>query len=366
MTDELPSVSYYGEVFSTSGYGTAARAYVRALHAAGVRASLSYPGRPPDKIEDDLVRSLIGENPDADFHIVHAIPSFWPRWAYTTSNVVAVTVWEANPIPGIWSRALSRAIDVWVPCQFNVGSFEKILGRAPFVLPYPLPWVNHQPFATGTDFRLSLNASDFVFYSIFDWQHRKNPEGIMQAFLEAFPEECDALLLLKTIAAAAGEARTILEELRSRTGSKGRIVLRCETFDDTLIDALHDRADCYVSLHRGEGWGYPLFEAAARGKPVVASAQGGPLDFLDPRAHRLVRCTEQAIQKPYFLFSPRMTWGEPDVTEAATALRWVYENREEARADAARAAVALRDEYSFRRIGEAALERLLQLRSERV
>ena len=61
-----------------------------------------------------------------------------------------------------------------------------------------------------------------------------------------------------------------------------------------------------------------------------------------------------------------MTWGEPDVTEAATALRWVYENREEARADAVRAAVALREEYSLRRIGEAALERLMQLRSAMV
>jgi glycosyltransferase involved in cell wall biosynthesis len=353
------SVNYYGEVFSTSGYGTAARAYVHALHLAGIRVSVFGAGRPPQQFDDELVRSLVGRDPNADFMMLHAIPSFWPRWAYTARNVIAITVWEADPIPPAWHRALSSAVDVWVPCEFNVSAFGKALRTAPFCLPYALPAYNAAP-STAAAF-LGLDQTDFVFYSVFDWQHRKNAHGMIEAFLRAFPNQCDAVLVLKTIDRGAGEAQGVLEQIRSQTHSRGRVILRCEPFDQAQINALHERGDCYVSLHRGEGWGYPVFEAAARGTPVVASAQGGPLDFLDPARHRLVPCRDQAVQEPYFLFTRDMQWGEPDLSAATAALRWVYEHREQARADAEAAAPILRATYSLERIGEAAKSRLVGL-----
>lgn len=359
MTRDAISVNYYGEVFSTSGYGTAARAYIRALHASGVRVSVVGPGRPPHRFQDSIIQSLIGREPNADFTILHAIPLFWPRWAYTASNVIAITVWEADPIPQIWHRALKHAVDVWVPCEFNVKAFGKALGTAPFRLPYALP-VCDAPCAVDPT-ELSVNPTDFVFYSIFDWQYRKNAQGTMEAFLRAFPDECDAVLLLKTIASAANDAQRTLEQARAETRSRARVFLRCEAFSEAQIEALHERGDCYVSLHRGEGWGYPLFEAAARAKPVVASAQGGPLDFLDPTRHRLVPCRDVAVQEPYFLFTRQMQWGEPDLVAAAQALRWVYEHRDAARVDAEVAAPYLRSRYSLEPIGEAAKSRLLGL-----
>ena len=357
-------VDYFGEVFSTSGYGTAARAYIHALHAAGVRVSVVGAGRPAYDFGDTLIRSLIAPEVNADFTILHAIPSFWPRWAYRRPNVIAVTVWEADPIPSVWKRALNHALDVWVPCDFNVSVFGKALNAAPFRLPYALPaWDATAPVAGN--WPAGVDASDFVFYGIFDWQYRKNALGVMEAFLRAFPDASDAVLLLKTIARAAAEAQQSLEELRTRTRSCGRVILLCEPLNDTQITALHGRGDCYVSLHRGEGWGYPLFEAAARGTPTVASAQGGPLDFLDPRRHRLVPCHDVAVQQPYFLFTREMQWGEPDLLAASEALRWVYEHRDEARADAQTAALLLRTMYSLERIGEAARDRLLQLMQAR-
>lgn len=353
-------VNYYGEAFSASGYGTAVRAYIHALHRTGIRVAVIDAGRPPHQVEDALVESLIGREPDADFNLVHAIPVFWPRWAYSTRDVIAITVWEADPIPERWTRQLRRAIDVWVPCEFNVDCFARVLGKTPFRLPYALP-ASDSVGSAHDDPSLGVRPTDFVFYSIFDWQYRKNPSGMMEAFLTAFPDESDAVLLLKTIQRASVDAQRILDDVRSRTQSRGRVILRCESFDEPLMQALHDRGDCYISLHRGEGWGYPLFEAAARGKPTVASAQGGPLDYLDPKMHRLVHCDDQSVQEPYFLFRRTMTWGEPDLAGASKALRWVYEYRDEARAKAKEAALSLRTTYSLERVGEIAKERLMQL-----
>jgi hypothetical protein len=74
-----------------------------------------------------------------------------------------------------------------------------------------------------------------------------------------------------------------------------------------------------------------------------------------------VPCREQAVREPYFLFTRDMQWGEPDLSAAMTALRWVYEHREQARADAEDAAPILRARYSLERIGEAAKSRLTEL-----
>ena len=41
-------------------------------------------------------------------------------------------------------------------------------------------------------------------------------------------------------------------------------------------------ADCYVSLHRSEGFGLGIAESMALGKPVIATHYSGPVDFMTP------------------------------------------------------------------------------------
>jgi len=54
------------------------------------------------------------------------------------------------------------------------------------------------------------------------------------------------------------------------------------------VEGLHCRGDCYLSLTHGEGWGLGAFDAAAAGKPVIITAWGGVLDYLDPAHADLV------------------------------------------------------------------------------
>src|SRR5262249_50026254 len=129
--------------------------------------------------------------------------------------------------------------------------------------------------------------------------------------------------------------------------------------------ALHERGNCYVSLDRGEGWGSPLFDAVARGKPVIATAFAGPLDYLRADAARLVPFTLAPVRQPYVYYGPQMRWAEPDVNEAAAAMRDVYGDREAASARAASLAATVGDEDSVERVGAVAKERLLHLLRQR-
>jgi ADP-heptose:LPS heptosyltransferase/glycosyltransferase involved in cell wall biosynthesis/SAM-dependent methyltransferase len=354
-------VAYYGAVFDASGYGAAAREYIRALHSVGIKVSVIDTGARPAQVEDPLVRSLLGTDPEPDFHLFHGVPPSWARYAYRLRNVIALTVWETDTMPGVWRNPLTHAVDVWLPCRFNVEVFARALGRQPFRLPHPVP-LRPAPAALDFDFTsLGIAPDDFLVYSCFEWQDRKNPNGTMQAFLRAFPAQSDAVLLLKTNPGAAGAAAGALRDIRGDTDAMSRIVLCCEAWDDTRIAALHARGDCYLSLHKGEGWGYPLFEAACRGTPVVATEYAGPLDYLDAKHHWLVRHQSAPVRQAYAYYNPSMAWSEPDVTHAAEGLRWVHAHREEARAAARAAAESLNATFSPREIGKAAKARLTEL-----
>jgi glycosyltransferase involved in cell wall biosynthesis len=354
-------LAYYGGVFDASGYGEAARATIRALHEVGIRLAVTDTGAHPPQVQDPLVASLLGSDPDADFHLFHGIPPFWAHMAYRLRNVIAMTVWETDTMPFAWRNPLTHAVDVWLPSRCNIEVFARGLSRQPFCLPHPLS-------ARGTGgagmldlARRGIEVDDFVFYACFEWQDRKNPEGLIEAFLRAFPGNGSEVLLIKSNPGAAEAAQQTLREMRGRLGAQGRVVLCCESWSDAEIEALHARGDCYVSLHKGEGWGYPLFEAAARGKPVIATACSGPLDYLQPEHHWLVRANPAPVRQRYFYYNPSMKWSEPNLAHAVEGLRWISANRDKARTAAAHAAERLQADYAVSRIGEAAKGRLMEL-----
>jgi ADP-heptose:LPS heptosyltransferase/2-polyprenyl-3-methyl-5-hydroxy-6-metoxy-1,4-benzoquinol methylase len=364
METETPiRVNYYGYVFDSTGYGQAARGYIRALQAAGVQVSVVDIGAQPRQVPDPLVASLLGRDPAADFHIFHGIPSQWAHLAYPLRNTIALTVWETDTMPQRWRNPLAHAADVWLPSSFNVEVFSRALGRAAFRLPHTVPpgGLNgaHHPALDLA--RLGIGARDFVFYGVFEWQDRKNPRGTLEAFLRAFPEEGEPVLLLKSNPGALAAAQRALQEARGATGSRGRVVLCCEAWSEGELQALHARGDCYVSLHKGEGWGYPLFEAACRGKAVVATGYSGPLDYLDAARHWLVRHNAAPVQQQYAYYHPSMRWAEPDLGHAAEGMKRAYELRKEASGEAKEAAARLQAAYSFEAVGAAARERLASL-----
>lgn len=363
MTEESMNtirLNYYGYIFDASGYGQAARAYVHALHGAGVKVSVIDLGARPQQVADPLISSLLGTDPNADFQLFHGIPPQWARHAFPfkPQDVIAMTVWETDTMPQSWRPALSHAGDVWLPCHFNITVFAQGLRTSPFLLPHarsPITKVTKAHSFPG------VSPSDWVCYSIFAWQERKNPSGMLEAFLRAFPEESDAVLILKSGPASGLEAERALAEARAKTGSTGRVILRCEAWTEDQLTALHDRGDCYLSLHKGEGWGYPLFEAACRGKPVVAPHYSGPADYLDPESHPPVRYHPAVVTQTYAYYSNRMKWAQSDIPHAAELIRWVHDNRTQAKAKALTTAARLNETYSLQSIGATAKARLIEL-----
>jgi 2-polyprenyl-3-methyl-5-hydroxy-6-metoxy-1,4-benzoquinol methylase len=354
-------VCYYGHVFDSSGYGNAARAYIHAMNAAGVDLSVINLSNAPPQVRDELVESLIGRLFRPDFHLFHGIPHVWARQAFRVPNSIAMTVWETDTMPLQWCNTLNHALEVWLPCDFNLAAFRRHVRKPLAKIPHPVPQRDGVTSLPDVSDFLHVSPEDFVVYSIFEWQDRKSPIEQIKCYLNAFRDTDAGVFILKLNPGTAAEAESVLEETRRELHSSARVDLRCESWDEAEIVALHRRGDCYLSLHRGEGWCYPLFEAACCGTPVVATAYSGPLEYLDAEHHQLVPYRLTSVRQRYLFYHPGMRWAEPDVAEAALRLKWIFENRDEARRRAAECASSLNARYSMQQIGTSIRTRLIDL-----
>ena len=354
------SVTYYGHVFDATGYGQAARGYLHALHAAGVQLSVVDLMKHERQVRDELIESLVGRQVEPDFHLFHGIPPQWARLAFPLRNTIGMTVWETDTMPMQWRNVLSHVLEVWLPCDFNISTFSRELPTPLFKLPHVVV-PRHFNGDVPDDGFPEVRPGDFVFYAVFEWQERKCPAELLTAYLRAFPTEQDTVLVVKTSPAASRTAAQALAAARERTPSRARVVIHAEAWSEGRLEALRRRGDCYVSLHRGEGWCYPLFDAASRGTPVVATAYAGPLEYLSPDFAELVPYQLVPVRQPYLYYHPTMRWAEPDLHSAADRLRWVYAHRDVARSRAATAADCICARYSPEAVGSAARAHLVHL-----
>ena len=176
------------------------------------------------------------------------------------------------------------------------------------------------------------------FLFIFDANssiERKNPEGVISAFAKAFqgkPEAKVVNLVLKIGGFERAEHADRVRRLMQQANKSGLDI----RFDgrhlsrNELMRLIAD-ADCYVSLHRAEGFGYTMAEAMFYGVPVIASGYSGNLEYMDSTNSFLVPCEETFVRSPDGPFQRGSIWGEPDLTAAADFMRFVVANAAKAR-----------------------------------
>lgn len=374
----MAGVKYIGPVFDGSGYAEAARNYVLSLHKKGypvTLAPISFEKARPELGEDGkILYSLVNNNVDYDKVITHCTPDLWERWTQFERNkyMIGYTVWETSKIDPRWTTACNKADEVWVPCEWNMQVFRDSGVTVPL---HKIPHAIDVPdLSTVTNFNLQDVPQDsYVFYSIFQWQERKNPYGLLAAYNAAFTGVEDVVLILKTYNHDQGgdldSVKKLILDFRKyiHLDHYPKIMLIVENMSRESILALHNRGDCFVLLQRSEGWGLPHFEAAAMGKPVITPGYGGQVDFLNEDNSYLTNYTLCPVTgmtwSPYYRGD--QMWCEPDMEDAVRLMRHVYNNREEAAEKGKRARALVEENFTWDRIGDLMLERLVALDTER-
>jgi glycosyltransferase involved in cell wall biosynthesis len=156
---------------------------------------------------------------------------------------------------------------------------------------------------------------------------RKNPCAAIKAFRQAFGNDPTCRLIVKH-----SNAFTYPEALQLMTeaaGGASNIVFLSDVMDAAGIDRLYAEADVVMSLHRAEGFGLVVAEAMLRGLPVVATGWSGNTDFLTRETGMPVGYNLIPARDPQDTYEhPEMCWADPNVAEAAAALRMLRADAE--------------------------------------
>jgi glycosyltransferase involved in cell wall biosynthesis len=352
------------------GIGAAGRAIIAALEAAGIpmntvtfdrtanRLTHAFDDRVSDAGRPDI--NIMCINPD---QIGAFAEQAGPEFSHGRYNI-GVWFWEVEDFPAWSHRAFNYVDEIWVASEFMRETFLKVSPKPVFKfrLPVMVPPVDHS--LTRAQFNL---GEDFTFLFGFDFLsvlERKNPVGLIEAFTTAFKPGEGLRLVIKTI---NGDKRLPeMEKLKYAARGRNDIVLIDRYFSAVENATLTSLADCYVSLHRSEGFGLTIAEAMALGKPALATGYSGNLDFMTPENSYLCPARRSEVGPECEPYPADSHWSEPDIAAAADLMRQVYEHREDAATRGARAAADMRSSHSPVVAGRIISDRLSVIRRRRV
>ena len=161
-------------------------------------------------------------------------------------------------------------------------------------------------------------------YDINSSQKRKNPQAAIKAFQTAFPNPKRVKLVVKTHGAEKNPADfSALQELLHDSPD---IILINRTLGRDELLALQNLCDCFVSLHRSEGFGMGLAECMYLGKPVIATNWSGNLEFMDAGNGCMVDYQLVELQETCGPYKRGQKWAEPDTGHAMWWMKKIVED----------------------------------------
>jgi glycosyltransferase involved in cell wall biosynthesis len=288
------------------------------------------------------------------------LPDFVERMGadYFHGPRIGIWGWETNSIPQRWQRAYELVDEIWVYSRFMAENIGAVAPVPVIPLPPPVQPPSNPVEAT----RLDVPEDAFMFLFVFDYMstiQRKNPVGLIEAFRQAFTPGEGPHLLIKTINAPL---RPLAEEA-VLWAAQGRADIRVvdRSLSASERDGLMAACDCYVSLHRSEGFGLTLAEAMSIGKPVIGTGYSGNLDFMNNSNSFLVDYELGVVGPDCEIYPADGEWAQPSVSHAAGLLREVVADPQKAVAIGTQAREDIARLLSPRTTGAAMRRRLEQL-----
>lgn len=228
--------------------------------------------------------------------------------------------WELPRYPAGLEAALDVVDEVWSSTNFTADAMRGATGKPVHVMPMA---VSLPPLARAyarNDFGVPQHA--FTFLHILDGNssvYRKNPLAVVHAFLRAFPSNVPGVhLVLKTM--NMGKSSPQWDEVLELVRNDPRVTIISEAFERERVIGLQSVCDCFVSLHRAEGFGRNIAEAMLLGKPVIASDFSGNRDFTTEATAFPVGGEAVPVLAGEYSFGDGQFWWDADVEAAAQCM----------------------------------------------
>lgn len=332
-----PQIQLIGDFCGTCGLSQSARDLAETMAHLGVKHEILdipfFAGRDEEHCKfiaksNSLTPShapicILNFNADTIPSVVKMLPPDY----FSNRYVIGVWYWETEIFPPQHAVGFDYVDEIWVSSEFVRQALEKCS-------PVPVRQFRHLvhlPQKTDPSClpdRLKTNQFLFLFCFHFgSLCERKNPMGVCKAFISAFSEITPSgpLCVIKSVGAEPDHLFEYLE-LKQQFRHRSDIIFVDGWLPSDQRDALMNRAHCYVSLHRSEGLGLTPLESMSLGKPCIATAYSGNLDYMTPENSWLIPYELIPVGPNRSPFPANHLWAEPDLGEAAAAMREAVSN----------------------------------------
>lgn len=246
--------------------------------------------------------------------------------AFEDKYVIGCWAWELSEIPALWKPAFRYVDEVWALSEFTADAVRRAAPRRVKVrvMPIAVPLNDTAPARDRFGF-----GDETIVLCAFDFRStlaRKNPLAALDAFRRAKAvARRPATLVFKTV--GGEDVPEAQRRLKDAIGDDADVRLMTQPLSAAERDQLLASCDILLSLHRSEGFGLFPAEAMAAGKPVVATAWSGNLDFMDDACAVLVPYGLTAVEDEQGIYSGGL-WAQADTEAAGQALAQLIDDPE--------------------------------------
>ena len=277
-----------------------------------------------------------------------------PEYAFRNDIChIGFLLWELDRLPKAHRLGVQMLEEIWAPSRFVADLYSQQEDTPVHLVKKGLIHLETLQALAATDF---VPRDGFTTMCCFDFHssvERKNPLATVQAFQLAFPARthADCQLIVKTTPTSDnhwGDPMDQMGAIRKIAAQDHRIRIIDRFMPQTDLWHLMLSADCILSTHRAEGFGYVPATALAMAKPLVVTDHGGPTDFCDAQTSFPVAASLVEVPQGHALYhQPGARWADVSPDAVAQALRQVYDNPEGARERALVGQALLNADYSM-------------------
>jgi glycosyltransferase involved in cell wall biosynthesis len=342
------------------GIGESARCMVRAADAAQIPAapvSLKLPCKA--RMGDNSFTPFLQEKNPYGVNVFHLdapaaadIDAHHGTAFRAGKYNIGYWAWELPEFPDAWIPYFDFLHEIWCPSDFVRAAIADKSPLPVVTMPHAIKFRRPVESTAQLRAKFGLPADKFLFLFLYDlhsYSERKNPRAVLAAFRESGLAAQGAALVIKVHGTAGNEAD--LAALQTTATEFPGTVLLTEAFSRADIYGLEAACDCFVSLHRAEGFGLAVAECMYLGKPVIATDWSATAEYLNASNGCPVRAKLVTLERNHGPYSKGQTWADPDIAHAADWMRRLHADRALRERLGAAARATIEEKFSPEAIG---------------
>jgi len=232
--------------------------------------------------------------------------------------------WELSSFPAKWLDNINLFDEIWTISSFSNKSIN--INKPVTNMPLPVE-IKFNELIPKKYF--NIDEVKFTYMFAFDFSsfiERKNPWAVIEAYNKLIEDiyykaNTNCIIKLNSPENYADDYKKLVD--RIDTNCDNFIIINKCLAQNEMFNLIRN-IDCFISLHRAEGFGRIIAESMLLGKSTIITGYSGNMDFTKDDNSFLVNYKLIDIKKDEYADFENQKWADPDITQTLSLMKKVY------------------------------------------